>query len=164
MKPLNERLLDAWLRLSTIISNERFVSEMTYNESLVCYLLRRNQLQHPGQYLTATDLCRLMQMQKSQMNRTLNTMEQKHYIRRERSRQDKRQVYIISNLEQTDAFQRQHQKTLELVDALTEKVGQKRAEEILSMLLEIANAAEDTLHMQNVPGTQPCRTGNTNFI
>ena len=37
--PANEALLTTWLRLSTSISNNRFVSEMSYNESLVCSIL-----------------------------------------------------------------------------------------------------------------------------
>ncbi len=33
---MNEKLLEAWLRLSTILSNDRIVSEMPYNEALIC--------------------------------------------------------------------------------------------------------------------------------
>ena len=33
---LCERILDGWLKMSTAISNERLVSVMTYNESMVC--------------------------------------------------------------------------------------------------------------------------------
>ena len=58
MKGLNEELLEAWLRLSRVINNERIVSDMPYNESVICNILYREQVKNPGEYLTATDLCR----------------------------------------------------------------------------------------------------------
>ena len=36
---LSEELLDGWLSMSMAIWNERLVSAMTYNESMVCNLL-----------------------------------------------------------------------------------------------------------------------------
>ena len=73
MDSLNENLLNAWLRLSTSINNPRIVSEMTYNESLVCNILYN----HSESEITATDLCNATKMLKSQMNRTLNQLEKK---------------------------------------------------------------------------------------
>ncbi len=40
---MNEELLEAWLRLSTILCNDRIVSEMPYNEALICNILHRRQ-------------------------------------------------------------------------------------------------------------------------
>ena len=54
---LNEVLLGAWLKISTAINNSRLVSEMSYNESLICNILYRNATEHPDVLLTATDLC-----------------------------------------------------------------------------------------------------------
>ena len=50
---LQEELLDGWLQMSTVICNERLVSAMTYNESMVCGVLYRNR----QKCVTATDLC-----------------------------------------------------------------------------------------------------------
>ncbi len=71
---LDERLLCAWLRLTTVISNERVVTAMPYNEALICNILDQ---EADGVPLTATDLCEKTKMLKSQMNRTLNSMEKK---------------------------------------------------------------------------------------
>lgn len=76
MDNLHESLLNSWLRLSTSINNARLVSEMTYNESLICNILY-NQSKTVNKYLTATDLCRMTNMLKSQMNRTLTQLEKK---------------------------------------------------------------------------------------
>ena len=77
MKDLNEEVLDAWLRLTTAISNTKLVSDMPYNEALICNLLYNSQKQQPDMPLTATDLCKKTQMLKSQMNSTLQSMDDK---------------------------------------------------------------------------------------
>lgn len=68
-----ESLLDAWISLTTIINNDRLVSVLPYNEAVVCRIL----LQHVDEDITATELCKIMNMQKSQMNHTLAAMEHK---------------------------------------------------------------------------------------
>ena len=95
--PDNEALLKTWLRLSTSIINNRLVSEMSYNESLVCSILYSNT--KAGIAMTATELCHFTKMLKSQMNRTLNSMEEKSFITRRRSESDKRLVFVTLNLE-----------------------------------------------------------------
>ena len=57
MQNINEKVLSAWLKLSTAICNERIVSELPYNESLVCGILHENAVEHPEENITATDLC-----------------------------------------------------------------------------------------------------------
>ena len=55
---LNEALLGAWLKITTVINNSRLVSEMSFNESLICNVLYRHSLARPEQTLTATDYAR----------------------------------------------------------------------------------------------------------
>ena len=69
MKALNERLLEVWLELSMAINNERVVSDVPFNESLICNILYRAQMQDPDNRLTATDLCNATKMLKSQMRK-----------------------------------------------------------------------------------------------
>lgn len=145
MTPLNEQLLDAWLTLSTTIINDRIVSEMPYNESLICNILYRNQMQEPAKRLTATDLCSETRMLKSQMNRTLNNMEKKGIISRERSVQDKRQVFVTFHPDRADAFQKQHEKILQMTDAIITKLGVKKTYEIIELFQIISDTADDVL-------------------
>ena len=86
-----ERLLSAWLTLSSTLWNERIVTGMTFNEAFVCNLLSR---QDAAQPLTASDLCQRTKLLKSQMNKVLSEMERKGYIQRIRSEKDKRQVLL----------------------------------------------------------------------
>ena len=142
---MNEELLNAWLRLSTAINTDCFISDMTYNESLICNLLYRNRSYGEGRKLTATDLCDKTNILKSQMNRTLNEMEKKHLIRRERSTQDKRQVFISLDMAQIEIYERQHRKILSLIDTLLDRVGREKGNDILKLFNEIADTALEVL-------------------
>lgn len=142
MAALNEELLDAWLGLSTAIINSRIVSEMPYKESLICNILYRNQLHNPDRKLTATDLCQETRMLKSQMNRTLNSMEKKKLILRERSMLDKREVFVTLDMTNAAVYEKQHKRILQIVDAIIEQTGAQKAEEIIELFRMISNLAE----------------------
>lgn len=146
---MNEELLDAWLRLTVAINNEKVVSDlpydMPYNESLICNILYKNQIHDPIRRLTATDLCNETKMQKSQMNRTLNSMEEKNLIIRERSGLDKRQVFISLDMRQLEIYQEQHRKVLQIVDTLVEKIGEEKAEQALELFKTIADIADEVM-------------------
>lgn len=141
----NEKLLQSWLRLSTAICNERIVSDLPYNESLICHILYKQQLQYPGCYLTATDLCRETKILKSQMNRTLGNMEEKGLIVRERSGKDKRQVFVKFNPEQMRIYEEQHQKILAIIDGLVRKIGKEKAEEAMILFELVADTAQEVI-------------------
>ncbi len=145
MKSINEKLLNAWLRLSSSICNERIVSELPYNESLVCGILHENATENPEEKITATDLCEKTNIRKSQMNRILNTLEEKGLIRRIRSEKDKRQVFVSMNMENAEVYERQHKKVLGIVDQIIEKVGKEKAEEIIQLFTLISSKAREVV-------------------
>lgn len=145
MEDINEKILDAWLRISTIINNERLVSDMTYNESLICNILYRKQKENPDINITATDLCNKTRMLKSQMNRTLNNLEKRGIIVRERSNIDRRQVFIMLDEKMVDTYMSQHTKILELVDSFVEKFGKEKTIEIVNVLNLISDMAEEVM-------------------
>lgn len=145
MQNINEKVLSAWLKLSTAICNERIVSELPYNESLVCGILHENAVDHPEEKITATDLCEKTNMQKSLMNRTLNSLEEKGLIFRKRSEKDKRQVFVSMNMENAEVYERQHKNILRVVDEIVEKVGKEKADEIVSLFTLISNKAKEVI-------------------
>lgn len=143
---LNETLLGAWLRLSTSINNSRVVSEISYNESLICNILYRNALEHPEQKLTATDLCQETKILKSQMNRILTQLEDRNLITRERSSEDKRKVYISLSDQQSNAYLKQHAQILSLLDTIIEKLGKEQTLEIIRALNGISDIANELIN------------------
>lgn len=141
MRELNERILDAWIELTTVINNERLVSEMPLNEALICRILYHNQEQE----ITATDLCSMTQMQKSQMNRTLMNMEKKKWIIRKRSDQDRRRILITLNREKIRAYREQHEHVLNIVNKLVERIGRENAEKTVELFNLIEQIAREEI-------------------
>lgn len=146
MQNINEKVLGAWLKLSTTICNERIVSELPYNETLICGILHRNAVENPDKPITATELCEKTNIQKSQMNRTLNSMEEKGLIIRKRSAKDKRQVFVSMNMENAAVYEKQHKKVLDIVDTVLEKVGKEKAEEIIQLFTLISKKAKEVVN------------------
>ena len=145
MKNINEELLAGWLKLSTSIVNSRVVSELSVTESLVCNILYKNYLDNPEKEITATELCNETKMLKSQMNRTLNELEKKGIIIRERSQTDKRQVYVKMDLEHADPYHRQHERIIKIVDEIIARVGMEKAAQIVDLLTEVTSIADELL-------------------
>lgn len=142
MSEMNESLLNAWLRLSTSVNNARLVSEMTYNESLICNILYNHSKASDGTIITATDLCNFTNMLKSQMNRTLNQLEKKNLITRERSTADKRQICITMNLEQCHTYENQHRKILNILDTVIDYLGEEKTQQTIETLNQISAMAD----------------------
>ncbi len=142
MTKINEDLLDAWLRLSISVNNPRLVTEITYNESLICNILYKHAHSKEETPLTATDLCKMTNMLKSQMNRTLNQLEEKQLISRERSTIDKRQVFVTMNMQQCHIYETQHKQILNILDTVIGKLGRERAQDAIKILNSISEVAE----------------------
>ncbi len=138
---LNEQLLNVWLRLSTDVSNDRLVKNMPFNEALICNILAQ---EGPGR-MTATNLCEKTKMLKSQMNRTLNSMEDKGLIVRQRSESDRRQVYISLSPEHCSVFEEEHKKNLRIAGAILDRYGRDRAKDLIDELTAVTDIIEDLL-------------------
>lgn len=126
---LNDELLNRWIRLSLAIINEKAASDLPCNEALLFHILYRQQRRQPDAPLTATDLCDITRMHKSQMNRTLTEMEERHLITRERSAYDRRQ----------------HGKILAIVDAIIARFGEEKTLQVIEMLDSISGTAREVL-------------------
>lgn len=141
--PENEALLKAWLRLSTSVINSRIVSAMSYNEALVCNILYP--LTKAGRTVTATALCQATKMLKSQMNRTLNLLENKGMIVRERSTTDKRQVLIRFNMDHAKQYEELHKEVLSIIDHISSKLNKEESQQAIHLLTKLADLADDIL-------------------
>ncbi len=141
MSNLNEQILDAWIQLTTVIDNNRIVSEMPLNEALICRILS----ERGEKNITATYLCELTKMQKSQMNRTLTSMEEKGWIERKRSEEDKRQIFVTLNEEQSAFYREQHEHVLKVVEKLIACIGEEKATQALELFTLISKIAEEEL-------------------
>lgn len=143
MKKINEELLSAWLRLSNTICNERIVTQLPYNEALVCNILYHQRKEHPDQYLTATDLCEKTRISKSLMNRILNNLEKKGFIFKQRSEEDKRNVYVIFNERYISVYEKGHNEVLEVVDSIVDRLEERMGANKTKEIVDIFNTISD---------------------
>ena len=120
------------------VNGERAVSSITYNEAIIC-----NELIHAEKEVTATDLCNIMKMQKSQMNRTLTNMENRNMICRTRSATDRRQIIIEFIDDASNPYHQEHERILNYVDRLLEKFGVDKVEDMIMLFDYISKIAQE---------------------
>ena len=141
---LCEELLNGWLAMSLAISNERLVSAMTYNESMVCHMLYRQDREGLPP-MNATELCRKLQIQKPQMNVILNRLEKNGLIERTRSIVDKRNVELRLTESGVSQYVEAHREILRFPAALIGRLGKEKAANFAAMMQEVALCFHDIM-------------------
>ena len=131
---LNEELLEAWLRLSCVIDNQRLAADFPFNEALVCGLLSR------GGCRTASELCARTRILKSQMNAILRSLESQGVIARQRSQTDRRRVELRLLPAGLERYRASHRQALDTVDRLISGMGEDAARQLLPLLRRAADA------------------------
>ena len=139
MQGVNEKVLTSWLKMILSVDGEHLVSQLPYNEAVVCNLL----LDNPEKQMTATDLCGITKMQKSLMNRTLTSLESKKLIERIRSNEDKRLVLVKLVNDVNNIFMEQHEKTLKYVDKIVNRIGKDKVDEVITLFDSITRIAQE---------------------
>ena len=139
MQGVNEKVLTSWLKMILSVDGEHLVSQLPYNEAVVCNLL----LDNPEKQMTATDLCGITKMQKSLMNRTLTSLESKKLIERIRSNEDKRLVLVKLVNDVNNIFMKQHEKTLKYVDKMVNRIGKDKVDEVIALFDSITRIAQE---------------------
>lgn len=140
---LNEDLLSAWLHLGVVIDNQRLVSDLPFNEAMVCGMLLR--AQEEGRPLAASDLCARTRILKSQMNALLGSLERKGYILRRRSQTDLRRVELFLLPDGAERYRESHRQTLALVDRLIGSMGREKVENLIPLLSQAADSFDRIL-------------------
>lgn len=138
-----ENLLQAWLNMEMSIRGNRVLSEMSFNEMIVCHIVLFNE--GKGTRMTATDLCERMHLLKSQMNAMLTSMEGRGYIERVRSSSDRRKVYVKLTEAGTQEYQEEHKKIIQIMQAILDEIGDENAAQLATMI----KTATD-IYQQNV--------------
>lgn len=137
MTDTKEKVLNSWIELLLAIDSERVAKNMPFNEAIILNLLNKQ----TDKKLTATDLCEMTGMLKSQMNRTLNAMEQKQLIEKQRDSQDRRQINISLSDHSHKIYEHLHHNVLDLVDRMVTHLSKKQLEEVISVFEMVAGLA-----------------------
>ena len=138
-----DRLLSAWLSLTSTLWNKRLVSDLTYNEAHVMGILLRKK--SSGAPCTATMLIQYTRLLKSQMNKLLTTLESKGYITRTRSGEDKRVIFIVLTESGEAAYLAEHARVEAIVSQLIAQIGEEKAQTLTQGINETVAALENIL-------------------
>ena len=137
-----DKLLDAWLSLTSTLWNTRLVSSMTFNEAHVLGLLLRHGNAEP---MTATALIARTHLLKSQMNKVLTTLEGKGFITRARAQSDRRLVLIRLTPEGESAYRNEHADIEALLSSLIARIGEAQALTLAAEINGLTDALGDIL-------------------
>ncbi|MGM9913455.1 MarR family winged helix-turn-helix transcriptional regulator [Floccifex sp.] len=134
---LSEKLIETWNTISYILKPERLFRNLSYNEQTICSLLYRAQKE-----MTATDLIEQTSLLKSQMNKIMNSLEQKDVIQRIRSEEDKRKIVVELTDYGKEIYRKEHQSVLEISNHIIEQLGTKKSEQLISLMEEALDIIE----------------------
>lgn len=130
---LQEQLLFAWMRMSTLIRGNRILSELSFNEIMICGLLMRQQ-DNESAPLTATDLCAQTSLLKSQVNHILTSLENRALIRRVRATHDKRIVYVYLMEAGRALYVAEHARVMEILKQIYHELGREKTRELTQLI------------------------------
>ena len=135
-----DRLLAAWLSLTSTLWNKRLVSSLTYNEAHVLGFLLR--AEDTGRVCTATALIAQTRLLKSQMNKVLTTLESKGFLLRTRSDEDKRVILIHLTDAGRAAYLAEHEHIAAILDQLIASLGEDKVRALTDGINEAVSALE----------------------
>lgn len=141
---LPERMLDAYLGLCAGLWNNRITAFLSFNEAMVCNFLYKGKMAGK-EYITATELCDMTNISKSQMNKILGSLEKIELIRRSRSVEDKRIVEISLNEEKIELYEKEHSKNISIVNKLQSEFGNEKSEQLTQLLSEFVEIIDRKL-------------------
>ncbi len=116
-------LLQSWVKLSGILKNSRFTKGLSYNESIIMLQLYEQFQNNESSLLSVKEIIACTGMLKSQVNRTINALEQKGLLERCRLEGDQRIVYIRCCRKNLDDFLKVHDSSMSIARSIEEIIG-----------------------------------------
>ena len=142
-----EELLEAWIDMSLRIRGNRMVSGFSFNEIVICRLLYEQQIKG-GKPLTAADLCRRMQLLKSQLNKILTSMEKQELIERVQSQDDRRKMEIRLKPGAEDIYLQAHERILKIMQHVCQNLGVEQSQQLTELLHGAVQAIDQLPDME----------------
>lgn len=129
-----EQLLRAWVKLSAMVKNNRITKGLPYNEAIVMMLLAYGE----GP-ISLQEIIRETGMLKSQVNRTVNSLEEKGLLIRCPGETDKRTQFVKSVEERLPAFMEVHQSSLQVAKGIMEIIGEEDTDAFIRIVQKLAD-------------------------
>lgn len=135
-----EKLLSSWIRLSGIIKNTRITKGLMYNEAVIMYILYSRYIKDPDDSISIKEIVERTRMQKSLVNRTVNSLEEKGLAYRCRTEGDRRVTLVKCNTEGLDTFLEVHRRSLEIVGEIIDIIGEEDAAAFVRIVEKLESA------------------------
>lgn len=132
-----EQLLQSWVRLSAILKNTRITKGLVYNEAIVMLLVYKKYQEDNGGIISVKEIVAKTNMQKSLVNRTVNSLINKDLLQRCDGEGDKRIAYVKCVEEKLDVFLAVHNDSLNLAENIIDIIGEEDAHTFLRIVEKI---------------------------
>lgn len=123
---LLEDLIQAWIKSTSSIKNNRIFSEISYNEAIILNLCYNAYLERKGIY--TKEIIQTTKMLKSLVNRTLNYLRAKNFIY---TTTEKKQVIVYFNPQMEESYKKIHEHTIDYVLPIINKLGEENIKEFI---------------------------------
>ena len=135
-----ELLLEAWVNLSSILKNNRITRGLMYNESIIMLMAYRKYQHSEDHKLAIKEIIQVTNMQKSLVNRTVNSLVEKNLLERCSKEGDKRIQYVRCVEANLDTFLMVHKESLEIVKAIVSIIGEEDTDTFISIVKKLYNS------------------------
>lgn len=142
MEKISKDFLDAWLKLSVILRNKRYMINLSFNEGIICHLLYKESLINSEKGVALKDICLKTHILKSQVNKLIKQLESKNIIKRNKSLKDKRLVLVSLSEYGEKVYKNEYGRIIKLVNELVKKIGEDKAKTATDIFELIANNVE----------------------
>lgn len=136
MEDRSLELIQAWIQLSGILKNTRFTKELPYNEAIVMLQL----YQANDRPISIRDITASTRMLKSQVNRTINSLEEKGLLSRCAGEGDRRIGYVCCVKERLDVFLQVHASSMEIAKNISQIIGPEDTEAFIRIVDKLAQS------------------------
>ena len=138
-----EKILDCWIKLSLSLKNERFVSNMSVTESIVCRIIYQGSL--INEFYRQVDIVNKTKMLKSAVNRLMNGLEVKGIVEHYQLENNRKSIYYRLSKEAEKFFLAQHDEIINLVKKILAELTDEEAQSVLYLFNKLANISERIL-------------------
>lgn len=136
---MNDHSLDlirAWVQLSCILRNSRFTKALPYNEAIVMLQL----YQAGDQAISIKQITQQTHMLKSQVNRTINALEEKGLLERCEATGDRRLGFVRLRKERLELFLQVHAESMQIADEISRIIGPEDTEHFIRISNKLAQS------------------------
>lgn len=129
-------LIQAWVQLSGMLKNSRFTKELPYNEAIVML-----QLYEAGnRSVSMKEITAQTHMLKSQVNRTINSLEEKGLLERCEGEGDRRVGYVRAVKEGMEIFLQVHASSMEIAKDISTIIGPEDTDHFIRIADKLAKS------------------------